>query len=296
MSTNATVDFKPFGLTLFFTLVGFRGFLDFKLREGYIVKLRNIITAGALGVSLMAMPLVSMADSFTQQQQDDIKHIVKDYLIENPEILLDVSKALQKKQQQKMMQQANNAIESNGDELFNSNSPAVGNAKGDVTVVEFFDYQCVHCKKMAPVIKGLLEKKPNVRVVYKDFPIFGKSSQFAAEAALAAAMQGKYLALHEALLNKSQRLSPSVVLQAADSVGINTAKLKKDMKSETVQKELTANRQLAEKLRLMGTPAFVVGSTPGGKYKEGDATFFVPGAASEASLSQLVDKAAASAK
>lgn len=252
---------------------------------------------GALGAGLMFNSLSSVAgNSFTPQQQNDIKSIVKSYLIENPEVLLEVSKALQKKQQNQMMEQANDAISSNGEAIFNSNSPVIGNAKGNVTVVEFFDYQCVHCKKMAPVIKGLIKKNTNVRVVYKEFPIFGKSSQFAAEAALAAQMQGKYAALHDALINKTQRLSPSVVLKAADAVGINTAKLKKDMKSETVQKALLENRQLAEKLRLMGTPAFVIGATPGGKFSQGNEAFFVPGAASEESLTQLVDKAAASEK
>lgn len=261
--------------------------------------IKNRLLVGAMTAGLLLSPLAQAAKKakgFDDQQKQQIQAIVKDYLIANPEILLEVSKELQRKQQAKMMEQATDAISENGQALFNADSPVVGNAKGDVTIVEFFDYQCVHCKKMAPVLKGLLDKKSNLRVVYKDFPIFGKSSQFAAEAALAAKMQGKYHALHEALLNKSQRLSPSVVLKAADEVGINTAKLKKDMKSEEVQKELLANRQLAEKLRLMGTPAFVIASTPEGKYSAGNVSFFVPGAASESSLIDMVDKAAASNK
>lgn len=259
------------------------------------MNLRKIAALGALCTGFVVNPtslLAENAKAFTDAQKNEIQVIVKDYLIQNPEILLEVSKALQKKQQENMMSQASVAIEKYAEQLFSSKtSPFVGNANGDVTVVEFFDYQCVHCKKMAPVLNELLSKNKNVKIVYKDFPIFGKSSVFASEAALAAQMQGKYQALHEALITKSQRLSPAVVLKAADEVGINTTKLKADMKSETVQKALLENRQLAEKLKLMGTPAFVIGSTPKGKFMKGSQTYFIPGAASEETLTQLIDKA-----
>ena len=234
-----------------------------------------------------AMPV----NSFSDLQKGDIQVIVKEYLVQNPEILLEVSKALQQKQQKNLMQKANQAIDSNASEIFNSKSPETGNPKGDVTVVEFFDYQCSHCKKMAPVLKTLMDKNSNLRVVYKDFPIFGKSSTFASEAVLASQLQGKYHALHEALINKKQRLSSAVVLKAADEVGINTTKLKADMKSEAVQKALLANRKLAEKLHLMGTPAFIIGSTPAGTFSIGSETFFIPGAASVETLTDLIVKA-----
>jgi protein-disulfide isomerase len=258
------------------------------------MKLRQIILAGVMGTSLVLNPMNAMAkkgNTFSTDQQDQIEVIVKEYLIKNPEILLEVSKALQKKQQTKMMDQASSAIENNAKQIFNSDSPMSGNAKGNVTLVQFFDYQCVHCKKMAPVMKGLLEKNSNLKIVYKDFPIFGKSSTFASEAVLAAQMQGKYHALHEVLINKSQRLSSAVVLKAADQVGINTTKLKADMKSDTVQKALLANRKLAEKLHLMGTPAFIVATTPEGTFSQGSESFFIPGAATEETLSQLITKA-----
>ncbi len=259
------------------------------------MKLRHMMAASVMSAGVMLNPVNVNAEQgklFSEDQQGQIQVIIKDYLLNNPEILLEVSKALQKKQQSKMMDQATQAIEGNADQLFNApNTPFIGNAKGDVTIVEFFDYQCVHCKKMAPVLNNLITKNKNVKVLFKDFPIFGKSSVFASEAVLAAQMQGKYHALHEALINKSQRLSPAVVLKAADEVGINTTKLKADMKSDTVQKALLANRQLAEKLHLMGTPAFVVASTPEGTFSKGSETFFIPGAASEETLADLVSKA-----
>ena len=141
---------------------------------------------------------------------------------------------------------------------------------------------------MAPVISKLIKADSNLRVVYKDFPIFGKGSNYAAKAALAAKMQGKYQALHDALITKKQRLSPSIVLKTADSVGINTTKLKADMKSKEVEDALKTNMKLAESLRLMGTPAFVVAYTPNGKFSHGNKAFFVPGAASEGALQSLI--------
>jgi len=232
--------------------------------------------------------MANAAGSFSKQQESDIKKIVHDYLVNNPEVLLEASKSLQQRQQAMMKKEAQGAIAENAKELFNAGSPVAGNAKGDVTLVEFFDYQCVHCKHMAPILKELVEKNKNLRVVYKDFPIFGKGSDFAARAALAAAMQGKYMELHNALIEKKQRLSPSIILKAADSVGINTTKLKADMKSDKVTGMVKDTMQLAEKLRLMGTPAFVVASTPNGQYKAGGKTFFLPGAASLDALQGVI--------
>lgn len=256
--------------------------------RGLVVKKRLLVAAVALSMMAQVTPVAAKSSSFSGQQKTDIEKIVHNYLVEHPEVLLEASKALQKKQQQVMKQQAEGAIAQNAAALFNSDSPVTGNAKGDITLVEFFDYQCVHCKHMAPVIKELVNNNKDLRVVYKDFPIFGKGSDFAARAALAAAMQGKYMELHNALIDKKQRLSPSIILQAADSVGINTTKLKADMKSDKISAMVKANMQLAEKLRLMGTPAFVVAKTPNGEFKAGGKTYFLPGAASAEALQGVI--------
>ncbi len=263
--------------------------------KGWRVSLVRTVMAAVFGLALAFSPMTSMAKKskggFNNQQQEQIKKIVKDYLIANPEILLEVSKALQKKQQQKMVQEASQAIEANSSQLFSAKSPSVGNDKGKVTLVEFFDYQCIHCKNMAPVISKLVSQDKNLRVIYKDFPIFGKSSNFAAKAALAAKIQGKYKAFHDALLAKKQRLSPSLILKVADQAGLNTTKLKADMKSDAVNKALQENMALAQALRLMGTPAFVIAATPNGEFKAGNRVFFIPGAASEESLQNLINQA-----
>lgn len=257
------------------------------------MKLINFLTAGALASSLVSTAVMAEdAAPMPDAQKKEIEKVVHDYLISNPEVLLEASQALQQKQQQNMQQQAQSAIQENADNLFQGKLTTVGNAKGNVTIVEFFDYQCIHCKKMSPTMDSLVKKDSDLRVIYKEFPIFGKTSETASRAALAAGMQGKYDKMHEALMKLDKKIDEKSVMDAAQSVGLDMKKLKKDMDSKEVTDVLTANRELAEKLHLMGTPAFIVGSTPNGQFKAGSEPTFIPGAASEESLKELIKKAA----
>lgn len=230
------------------------------------------------------------ASNLSDTQTKQIEKVVHDYLLKNPEVLMEASQALQKKQQDNMQAEAQNAIKSNAGQIISEKLAIAGNPKGNVTLVEFFDYQCIHCKKMEPVISSLIKNNPNLRVVYKEFPIFGQSSELASKAALAAAMQGKYSAMHSALFKQEGRLNEDLIMKAAKSAGLDMTKFKTDMKSKTVSEALNANRELAEKLHLMGTPAFIVVGTSEGKVKEGGTPTLIPGAASEKSLEELVKK------
>lgn len=240
---------------------------------------------------MMMSPAVMAAETMSADQKKDIERVVHDYLVSNPEVLVEASQALQQKQQENAQQQAKSAILDNASPLLTGKLSVAGNPKGDVTMVEFFDYQCIHCKKMAPVINELIKKNANLRVIYKEFPIFGKSSEVASQVALAAAMQGKYQAFHDALLKVDKRLDDKVVMATAKSVGLNMTQLKKDMASKTVSNELNATRELAEKMHLMGTPAFVIAATPDGQLKTNSEPAFIPGAASLDALQNLIKKA-----
>ncbi|MCW8397823.1 DsbA family protein [Legionella sp. PATHC035] len=260
------------------------------------MKFTNLLTVGALTASLVS-PAIMAADTnnttpMSDAQKKEIEKVVHDYLVANPEVLLEASQALQQKQQQNMQQQAQSAIKENTDQLFLGKTTIVGNPKGNVTIVEFFDYQCIHCKKMSPIIDSLIKKDSDLRVVYKEFPIFGKSSELASRAALAAGMQGKYQEMHNALIGIDKRLNDQIVMATAKSLGLDMKKLKTDMQSKEVTAILDANRELAEKLHLMGTPAFIIASTPNGQFKTGSEPSFIPGAASEESLQELIKKAA----
>jgi protein-disulfide isomerase len=259
------------------------------------VKFTSFVTAGILATSLVSNVLMAEdapVATMTDAQKKEIEKIVHDYIVANPEVLVEAGKALQEKEQQNMQQKAQSSIQQNADQLFQGKLTTTGNLKGNVTIVEFFDYQCIHCKKMSPVLDSLTKKDSDLRVVYKDFPIFGKSSEMASRAALAAGMQGKYKEMHDALLNIEKRLDDQVVMDAAKALGLDMTKLKTDMDSKEVTDILEGNRKLAEKMLLMGTPAFIIASTPGGQFKKGTEPSFIPGGASEETLQELIKKAA----
>ncbi len=255
------------------------------------MKLKSIFAAGLMAGSVMTQAAFA-ADSFSADQKKEMEQVIHNYLVTNPEVLIEASQALQTKQRQDMENQAKSAIQSNAKDLFSGDMTVMGNPKGNVTLVEFFDYQCVHCKKMAPVIEKLVKDNNNVRVIFREFPIFGKSSDLASRAALAAALQGKYKEMHTALLKQDQRLNEKLIMDTAKSIGLNVDKLKKDMDSEKVVAELKQTRMLADKLHLMGTPAFIIAGTPNGQFSMEAETSFVPGAASQEALQDMINKAA----
>ena len=261
------------------------------LQEEETVKIKHIVAAVTMTFALITAPLAFSADKtadFPPQQEKAMGKIIHDYIVKNPQVLIEASQELQKQQQQTQAQQAEKAIADNSTQIFNSNmSPVVGNPKGDVTLVEFFDYQCIHCKTTSKIIDKLIAKNKNLRVVYKQFPIIGgESSEFAAKAALAANKQGKFIALHEALMNEKGRLSDTKVLEMAKNAGIDVAQLQKDMKDPSLDKELTENMKLATDLGVRGTPYFVIGSG-----KDNKKVFFVPGAATQSKLQKMITNA-----
>lgn len=254
------------------------------------MKIKKLLST-ALIISAAASPAIAADAAMTDTQKKAIETIIHDYLVKNPEVLIEASQVLQQKQNQEMQNQAQSSILKNTDKLFADSITVAGNPKGDVTLVEFFDYQCVHCKRMSPVISGLIKANPNLRVIFKELPIFGKSSEMASKAALAAAAQGKYLAMHEALLKQPQRLTETLIEQAAKTAGLDMTKFKADMKSPKFAEMLEANHKLAEALHVNGTPAFIVAATPNGQFKTGTQPSFIPGAASEETLKDLIKKA-----
>lgn len=251
--------------------------------------MNRFLMMGALA-AMAVTPAVNAADDFSSEQKKNIEKVVHDYLVNNPEVLIEASQSLQKKQQENMQVAAKTAIIKNADTLFSGNMTLIGNPKGNVTLVEFFDYQCSHCKRMAPVISELVKNNNNLRVIYKELPILNEQSELAAKAALAASMQGKdkYKAMHNALIKLQQRLNEKLIFETAKSAGLNVEKLKKDMKSEKITAELQENNLLAKKLRLAGTPAFIIAATPDGKFQNDESPSFIPGAASEESLQNII--------
>ena len=225
------------------------------------------------------------ANSFNTQQVQQIETIVHDYLVNNPQVLVEASEALRTQMQQNQEKSAMGAIKTHTKELFSdANSPVAGNPQGTVTLVEFFDYQCGHCKEMSEIIESLIQSNKNLRVVFKEMPIFGGASEFAAKAALASQKQGKFLAFHNALMKAGNPLSKETVMELAKSTGLNTDQLTKDMSASDVDQEIKNTMQLAQDLQLMGTPAFVLANRAGTQFG------FIPGATSQKALEAQISK------
>lgn len=245
------------------------------------------LLAGALAVSANSWAAEGKPNHHSSElsptQTKQIEQVVHDYLVKNPQVLVEASQALQQQQMSQMQQVANKAISKNAKEIFNApTSPVIGNPNGDVTIVEFMDYQCGHCKAMNSVVDSLIKSDPNLRVVYKEFPIFGPTSELAAKAALAAQKQGKFQALHDALMSDDNPLSQAEVMKLAQSAGIDTTKLTAAMNDAGVEKELKNNLFLAQEMHLEGTPAIIVGNRNGTK------VVFIPGTTSKDNLQQII--------
>jgi len=201
--------------------------------------------------------------SFSDAEKAAIGDIIKEYLTkDHPEVLVAAMEELQKREQASAQTKSEAAIKEYGAKLFNDpTTPVGGNPKGDVAIVEFFDYQCGYCKIAEPVIEKLLKEDQKVKFIYKDFPILGAVSTEAGKASLAAAKQGtdKYIKFHNALMGYKDHLSSDIILKTAKDVGLNTDKLKKDMDSDEIASQIKANIELGGQIGVRGTPLFIVG-------------------------------------
>lgn len=205
-------------------------------------------------------PAASTATGFSADQKKDIEQIIKNYLITNPEIFLEAQTALEAKMEKEQAEKLKSAIAENAREIYRDPSADVaGNPNGDITVVEFFDYNCGYCKRGLHDIVKLVDTDKNVRVVFKELPILSKGSEEASRVAIAAGRQGKYWDVHRAMLEAKGTMNEANALAIAGKLGLDIDKLKKDMASPEVEAEIKKSEALAKKMGVNGTPHFLVG-------------------------------------
>lgn len=203
---------------------------------------------------------VGTTAAFSDLQKNDIRNTVREYLIENPTVIVEALEALQASQQQTGQQNSRGALSAHTDSLVNSRrDPSIGNPDATITVVEFFDYQCPYCKRMAQDLVKLTEEDPDLRIVFKEFPVFGTESTLATRAALAAAKQGKYAEFHLAVMGFRGAPSETAIFRLANKLGLNEERLRQDMQSQEIEAMIQSNYQLAQQIGVRGTPAFIVG-------------------------------------
>lgn len=228
-------------------------------------------------LALAAAPAAADSASFTPQQEEEIGRIVRDYLLENPEVLVEVLQELERRRTAGQQEQQLRAVAENYDQLARDpGSPVLGNPEGDILVVEFFDYNCGYCRRMTQDLFDLAESDGGIRLVMKELPIFGEGSRFAAKAALAAEKQGKYKELHVALMGAGMQIDQAATLAIAEDLGLDMERLQADMLDPALDQALERNYALARALAVEGTPAIVIGER------------FIPGAQTEAQMARIV--------
>jgi protein-disulfide isomerase len=221
--------------------------------------------AFAAAVSLLLAGAVpATAESFSADQREEIGKIMKDYLLTHPEVMQDVMAELEKRQQAAEAEKHRTAVVENKATLFGSPHQVVlGNPQGNVTMVEFFDYNCGYCKRAMSDMLDLIKNDGNLKFVLKEFPVLGEGSVEAARVAVAARMQDssgkKYVEFHQKLLGGRGGADKARALAVAKEVGFDMPRLERDMGSDEVKKTIDENMKLAEALGVNGTPSYVVG-------------------------------------
>ncbi|MBE9556373.1 MAG: DsbA family protein [Proteobacteria bacterium] len=243
--------------------------------------LSHVLRIAAMGLALMLAGLPASAQEFSDAQKAEVGKIIgeylkenpefiREYLLENPEILLEVSDKLRALQIQQERESAALAMTTLKEKLErHPMTPVTGNPEGDVTLIEFFDYNCTFCKRVLSTMKEIEEEDSNLRVVWKEYPILtsrAPTSLTGAKVAMAANLQGKYIEAHDALMSvRGSLTSDAQILQIAEDIGLDMARLKKDMESHVVKAYISETVKLGEALKFQGTPTFVVnGAVIGG--------------------------------
>jgi protein-disulfide isomerase len=226
------------------------------------MSLARAVTAVCTALMLFtAAPL--RADPATDGKQSEFERMLKEYLAAHPEAIQDALDTLAARKATAKAEQQKATIKANRGELFSSpRQVTLGNRAGDVTLVEFFDYNCGYCKRALADLLELMNNDPKLKVVLKEYPILGPDSVEAARVAVAVRMQdagARYFAFHRKLLENHGHNDKARALAAAEEVGFDMARLERDMASEEVTKSLDESIRLGKELAINGTPGYVVG-------------------------------------
>ncbi|MCW5682282.1 MAG: DsbA family protein [Xanthobacteraceae bacterium] len=209
-----------------------------------------------------AVMTVSASAQTSPAQKEEFEKIIREYLLKNPEVIQEAIVELRKRQEQAEIKARSEALKTQRETLFNSpRGIVIGNPKGNVTLVEFFDYNCGYCKKALGDVNELLKNDPNIKIVLKELPILSEGSEEAARVAVAVRLQdpSKYLAFHRALLGGRGEANLQRALAAAQQAGLDVERIKKDLTNPEVEATLKENAALAQALAISGTPTYVLG-------------------------------------
>ncbi len=204
--------------------------------------------------------------SFSDLQEDEIRALIHEYLMTNPEVILEAVNEYQRRREALQQEQAVKGARENLARLLDPKHGYVAAANpktAKVAVVELFDYHCSYCKRAAPLMKSILENEKDVKLVFREYPIFGQKSDYAAEMALASRDQGKFLDMHFAMMEASGDLTKDRIRKIAQKHGVDFAKLEKDRNAPDVASSIIETHDIVREMGVSGTPAFVIASLEG---------------------------------
>lgn len=224
----------------------------------------RLLAPALFALALCGAPPAATAQSFSDTQRGDIEVIVRNYLLAHPEVLEEAMAELSKRQTAAEAEKHQASVAKNAETIFNSpRGVTVGSKDGDVTMVEFFDYNCGYCKRAMVDMMALMKSDPKLKVVLKEFPVLGPGSVEAAQVAVAVRMQDpggkKYLDFHQKLLGGKGQADKARAMAAAKEAGLDMGRLEKDIASPEVRATLEENFKLAEEMGMNGTPSYVIG-------------------------------------
>ena len=221
-------------------------------------------------------PITSTGSDAATSEKERIGTMIREYLLKNPSIIREAMQALEAQEEEDRQKAAATNLEGLKSAIYSDpDSPTAGNDKGDVSIVVFFDYNCGYCRNTLPRLQSISAKDPLVRIIYKEFPVLGPQSTYAAKAALSAARQGKYVEFHNALMT-AESTGEDSIKSISKTLGLDYTKLQKDMADPQIDEQLARIQRLAGSLDINGTPAYIIGDQ------------IIPGAIDAESLTRFV--------
>lgn len=230
------------------------------LTRALAAAMAGALIAGMAAVTAVPPPAAAQPAAFSDAQRQEIGTILRDYLLANPEVLRDALMELERRESEAEAEAQSRSVADNAQALHEAPEGfVIGNPQGDVTLVEFFDYNCTYCRRALVDLNQLIDNDPNLRVVLKEFPLLSEESLEAARVSIAAGLQDRYFDVHRALLETPGQVDGARALTVAEGLGLDVERLRADAGSDAVTATLSDSIQLAQTLGLNGTPSYVVG-------------------------------------
>lgn len=257
-----------------------------------VVNLSTAQPSAATGAAQPPAPeaRAPLETSFSDLQEEEIRALVYDYLMTNPEVIIESVNEYSRRQQMAAQDRAVDGARENLARLLDPKHGYVAGAKdgkAKVAVIELFDYHCGFCKRAAPLVKSIMKNEKDVQVVFREYPIFGEKSNYAAEIALSAREQDKFLDMHFAMMEASGDMTEDRVKKIAKAQGVNFAKLDLGRAAPSVANSIIETHEIVREMGVDGTPAFVVASL------DGDYVNVVQGFDAQALIESIEDARAA---